>query len=192
MNPKLYDATLDLVKSLHGDQVRKYTGEPYWTHCDAVAKKVMKHGGDPIMVAAALCHDVMEDTECDSFLVLVGRLQEIGWSGHESYDIADLVSDLTDDYTTKRYPNCNREWRKRKEAERLAQLSPEAQTIKYADIIDNAMNIATHDPKFAPVFLKETAMLLEKMKDGNVALHEIAVQVWRGAAKKARVSGLRL
>lgn len=189
MNPKLYNATLDLVKSLHGDQVRKYTGEPYWTHCEAVAKKVMKHGGDPIMIAAALCHDVMEDTECKGYLTLVKKLQEIGWSGHEAYGIVGLIDDLTDQYTTEAYPNMNRAWRKKKEAERLAKVPPEAQTIKYADLIDNTMSIATHDPKFARVYLKEKAALLDVMRDGDPALYQIARQVWEGAARRARVSG---
>jgi len=187
MNPTLYNATLDLVKTLHGDQVRKYTGEPYWTHCEAVAKLVANHGGDPIMIAAALCHDVMEDTECKSFLVLVGKLQEIGWSGHEAYDIAELVDNLTDQYTSKRYPNMNRAWRKRKEAERLAKVCPEVQTIKYADLINNTVSIATHDPKFARVYLKEKAALLKVMRDGDAALYQIACQVWQGAARKARI-----
>ena len=37
-------------------QVRKYTGEPYWVHVDAVAKTVAEHGGNEFEVAAAFLH----------------------------------------------------------------------------------------------------------------------------------------
>ena len=42
-------------------QKRKYSGEPYWVHTDAVAEKVAAIGGTEVMVAAAHLHDVLED-----------------------------------------------------------------------------------------------------------------------------------
>ena len=42
-------------------QVRKYTGEPYWNHTDAVAEVVASVGGTEDMVMAAHLHDVLED-----------------------------------------------------------------------------------------------------------------------------------
>lgn len=183
MNQKLYNATLDVVKQLHGEQKRKYTNEPYWTHCDAVAKIVTAYGGDPIMIAAALCHDVFEDTECEA-LVLSELLQEAGWSSAESWDIVRLVEELTDEYTSERYPNLNREWRKNKESLRLAEISPEAQTIKYADLIDNTSSIAEHDPAFARTYLEEKALYLWRMTKGLPSLYEKAGEVWREAVRK--------
>lgn len=46
----------------HAGQVRKYTGEPYIRHPEAVAKLVQASGGDTAMVAAAWLHDTVEDT----------------------------------------------------------------------------------------------------------------------------------
>lgn len=183
MNQKLYDATLDVVKQLHGQQLRKYTDAPYWTHCDAVAKIVSEHDGDPIMIAAALCHDVLEDTECD-MLTLSKSLQGAGWSSAESWDIAHLVEELTDEYTSERYPNLNREWRKNKEASRLAEVSPEAQTIKYADLIDNTGSITEYDPAFARTYLEEKALYLWRMTKGSPVLYKKAGEAWRQAVEK--------
>ena len=51
------------AKRWHAGQVRKYTGEPYWTHPIAVAHLVKSVPHTPEMVAAALMHDILEDTK---------------------------------------------------------------------------------------------------------------------------------
>ena len=86
------------------------------------------------------------------------------------------VVELTDVYTKKNYPHLNRKQRKAKEFKRLKSVSDEAQTIKYADIIDNSKEIADHDPSFAPVFLTEYKSLLKDMKEGNRELYERALK----------------
>jgi (p)ppGpp synthase/HD superfamily hydrolase len=48
------------------DQRRKYTNEPYIVHPIAVAKLVKTVSHTPEMVAAALLHDVVEDTPITS------------------------------------------------------------------------------------------------------------------------------
>ena len=52
----------------------------------------------------------------------------------------------TDIYTKQNYPGWNRRKRKQKEAERLAVAHPDAQTVKYADIIDNNIECDEHEP----------------------------------------------
>jgi len=47
---------------LHGGQTRK-SGEPYIAHPVAVAEILRELGGSPVMIAAGLLHDVVEDTE---------------------------------------------------------------------------------------------------------------------------------
>jgi hypothetical protein len=86
-----------------------------------------------------------------------------------------LVEALTDVYTKEKYPGWNRRKRKNKEAERLEKTSAAAQTIKYADIIDNAPEITREDPDFAKRYLQEYYFLLKKMNKGNPALYERAV-----------------
>jgi GTP diphosphokinase / guanosine-3',5'-bis(diphosphate) 3'-diphosphatase len=56
------DAAFDLAVEAHTGQ-RRATGEPYVTHPIASAQILAELGIDPIAIAAALLHDVPEDTE---------------------------------------------------------------------------------------------------------------------------------
>ena len=47
----------------HRDCVRKGTSIPYVSHLLAVSALVIEHGGDEVQAAAALLHDVLEDTD---------------------------------------------------------------------------------------------------------------------------------
>jgi (p)ppGpp synthase/HD superfamily hydrolase len=138
----------------HLGQTRKYTGEPYIVHPVAVAERVRASGGTPNMIAAALLHDVLEDTDAT-----VDEIESI-----TNREVAMLVIELTDQYTSEFYPELNRKVRKRLEAERLATVSPEAKAIKHADMADNTATIVQHDPGFAKVYLREKAELLELME----------------------------
>lgn len=94
----------------------------------------------------------------------------------EALATLQLVVELTDIYTKQHYPQWNRRKRKVKEAERLAEVSGDAQMIKYADIIDN-MDIVNTDTGFAPKFLAECSTLLQKMGKGNPELHKKATMM---------------
>ena len=48
------------------------------------------------------------------------------------------------------------------------------QTIKVADLIDNTKTIVEYDPKFAPVYLAEKALLLDVLTKADQALLEKA------------------
>jgi guanosine-3',5'-bis(diphosphate) 3'-pyrophosphohydrolase len=58
----------------------------------------------------------------------------------------------------------------------LISVSAEAQTIKYADIIDNSIDIVENDPDFAMIFLKEYRDLLRGMNKGEQLLYREAVK----------------
>lgn len=148
------------AKKAHGDQKRKYTGEPYVYHTIAVSKLVKEQGGDLNMQAAALLHDVLEDTrvghqELRTFLYSVDE--------ESAEDVLQLVVELTDVYTKESFPHLNRKVRKELEAERLGRCSARAKRIKLADMEDNTSSIVERDPDFAKVYLKEKARLLEKI-----------------------------
>jgi len=55
-------AELKAWKAHHG-QKRKGSGEPYFSHPEAVARLVRLGGGDSFAIAAAWLHDVLEDTD---------------------------------------------------------------------------------------------------------------------------------
>jgi hypothetical protein len=42
----------------------------------------------------------------------------------------------------------------------MAHISAEAQTIKYADILDNSLEVIEHDTSFARLYLAESKTLL--------------------------------
>ncbi len=148
------------------DQRRKYTGEPYIVHPMAVAELVAATGARPEVVAAALLHDVVEDTPVS--------LEEI--SREFGPDVGFLVEQLTD---VSRPGDGNRAVRKELDRQHSAAASPEGQTIKLADLLDNSRTILAHDPGFAARYMREKRALLEVLIAGNAGLRERAWAVVR-------------
>ena len=143
------------------NQRRKYTDDPYIVHPQAVAELVMDFGGRDKMIAAAWLHDVAEDTA----ITVDWLCQQMG------DDVAKLVDEVTDKSTPA---DGNRRARKRIDLEALAKASPEAQTIKLADLIDNTRTIIAYDPGFARTHLREKQALLRVLTKGNYALYREA------------------
>jgi (p)ppGpp synthase/HD superfamily hydrolase len=163
----------DFADKAHGTQTRKYTPERYIVHPVRVMNMCKEYTDDIAVLAAALLHDVLEDTpvtknEIASFLEALMDKQK-------AQQAVQLVVELTDVYIKKDYPQWNRRKRKAKEAERIEQTSPAAQTIKYADIIDNTTEIAVQDKDFAKVFLHECRAILKKINKGNSELYKKAL-----------------
>lgn len=141
-------------------QQRKYTGEPYWHHPAAVAELVAQvAGASEEMIAAAYLHDVVEDTS----VTLDDIMFEFG------VVVSGYVLELTDYYVDPEMGN--RAHRKALERERLTHISPQAQTIKYADLIDNTRSIVVRDPGFAKVYMAEKQALLDVMQAGDIRLY---------------------
>jgi (p)ppGpp synthase/HD superfamily hydrolase len=146
----LVEQAADLAKAAHEGQRRKYTGEPYWHHLRNVAELVAEVTDDEEMIAAAWLHDTLEDTAVDYSTIRSGFGQRV----------AQLVLELTDEYTHEKYPGMNRASRKKAEAERLSKISADARTIKLADIKDNTRDIVERDPGFAKIYLAEKRDIL--------------------------------
>ncbi|RYZ23323.1 MAG: HD domain-containing protein [Chitinophagaceae bacterium] len=166
------DPVLEQVRAFadraHGGQLRKYSADRYIVHPVRVMERCAAQGATRAQLAAALLHDVLEDTfvtEEDLLRFLRSVLEE-----EEALHTLGLVIALTDVYTTSAYPKWKRRRRKEAEAERMRDVSPEAQTIKYADIIDNTADITANDPGFAFKYLRECRQLLRVMAGGDPAL----------------------
>ncbi len=129
-------------------QTRKYTGEPYVVHPVEVAGIVESAGGSNAMIAAALLHDVLEDTGV-TFDLLVEQFGS---------EVAELVLWLTD---VSKPEDGNRSTRKALDRQHSAAAPAEAQTIKVADLISNTRSIVAHDPGFAKTYLEEKRLLLD-------------------------------
>ena len=150
------------AQEAHKDHKRKYTGDPYYVHLDEVRNIVKQAGGTVEQQAAALLHDTVEDTS----VTPTDITREFGPK------IAKLVVELTD---VSKPEDGNRKTRKAIDRDKLAGVSAEAQTVKYADLISNGKDIAQNDPKFAKVYHAEKADLLRVMKKGNQNLRKQAI-----------------
>lgn len=142
-------------------QKRKYTKDPYIVHPEAVADIVTYVGGTPVMIAAAWLHDTVEDT-----LVTIDDIYY-----YFGLEVGNLVLMLTD---KSKPEDGNRKLRKEIDRQHLALASPEAKTIKLADLINNSKSIMKYDPMFAVTFLNEKRLLLEVLKEGNTLLWGVA------------------
>ena len=154
------------------NHTRKYTGDPYEVHLSSVARLVEEAGGSQQMIAAAWLHDVLEDTD-----TVYGELETV--FGRE---VADLVAEVTD---VSRPRDGNRRQRKTLDREHLAKASPHAQTIKLADLINNAISVIEHDSGFARTFMAEMEQLLEVLDSGD---HRLLAEAKSIAAEWAKTS----
>lgn len=144
-------------------QTRKYTGEPYIVHPIEVSNIVAEAGGTDAMVAAALLHDVLEDTDVTVELLV----DQFG------SEVADLVLWLTD---VSRPADGNRSTRKALDRQHSAAAPASAQTIKVADLISNTHTIMAHDPGFAKTYLEEKRLLLDVLTKADSNLLAVARQ----------------
>lgn len=164
---------LIFVAIQHRKQKRKYTGEPYSAHLIAVAECAEKNKLDS-GYEIGLCHDLFEDTECTEEL-LRAALLEFRYNNKEIDFIVNGTWELTDRFVLADYPEFSRRRRKSMEVDRLATISPNSQSIKYCDLIDNTKSIIKYDPSFASIYLKEKADMLAVMNKGDLNLYTKAL-----------------
>lgn len=105
---------------------------PYIHHPIRVAELICRVGGvfDPVVLSAALLHDVIEDTDATEGDII----EKFGT------EVAGIVKEVSDDKSLDKV--------KRKELQILhaATLSPGARIVKLADKICNVKNIRSHPP----------------------------------------------
>jgi len=145
-------------------QVRKGSGAPYITHCEAVADWVREAGGTHSMIEAAYLHDTLEDTPLSEKDILA--------------DFGPVVLELVKGVTAISKPeDGNRATRKAIDLKHYASGDARMQTIKLADIVDNLSDITTLDPKFAEVYLWEKYELAWALTKGATELRERALEL---------------
>jgi guanosine-3',5'-bis(diphosphate) 3'-pyrophosphohydrolase len=106
---------------IHEGEVRKFSGEPYYVHCDSVADATKEHGEK--IESASMLHDVIENSKNKELVRLM-----LNYFFPE--DVVYLVETLTNDKNVYyfRYLEvvCN---------------NPEATIIKIQDILNNTKDI---------------------------------------------------
>lgn len=153
----------------HKGQVRKYTGEPYFTHCEAVAERVqdfyrfmLNMEAPEEVVAAALLHDVVEDTDA-TFEELIEIAGE---------EVTRYVYFLT---KPPAYAG-NRSVRKSIYNSKLALAPMPVKVIKFCDMYHNHASIMEHEPDFWVDWRGETTRAITAMDIAGV--HNGALIDW--------------
>lgn len=144
----------------HSGQLRKWTGEPYVSHCCEVEKltsqliKLIKFEFTDfpdieIIQCVALLHDVIEDCEIpiDTLFHIFGK--EVALGVWYLTDAPHFVG--------------NRAVRKEMTRNRLANAPLWVKMIKVCDLYHNGLSIEENDSKFFEVFSRERDMLLMVM-----------------------------
>jgi (p)ppGpp synthase/HD superfamily hydrolase len=154
------EEALEFARESHGSQTRKYGHEPYIEHPKRVAEMVRGVPHSEAMICAAYLHDVVEDTPVthEEIVRLFGK------------EVALLVHELTDEFMKEKHPGLNRKERKKREISRQARMSPEAKTIKLADVIDNTRDIIKNDKDFSRKYIPEMEALVEALQGGDFQL----------------------
>jgi GTP diphosphokinase / guanosine-3',5'-bis(diphosphate) 3'-diphosphatase len=129
---------LEFAAQKHRDQRRKdKEASPYINHPIQLANVLWHEGGvaDPVVIAAALLHDTVEDTET-SWQELRGEFGD---------EIADIVLEVTDVKWLKKVV------RKRLQVARARHASKSARLVKLADKICNLRDVAARPPAGWPL-----------------------------------------
>lgn len=155
----------------HRDQRRKGRGRlPYINHPLDLAHVLWFEGGvtDPVVLAAALLHDTIEDTQTS--------LQEL--QGEFGTQIAEIVMEVTDEASL--------DWRARKRLQisRARTASARAKLVKLADKICNLRSLIASPPQGWSVerqrsYFDWSKEVVDQLRGANAALEQRFDQVFR-------------
>ncbi|MEO6631026.1 MAG: hypothetical protein ABIN13_04865, partial [Mucilaginibacter sp.] len=95
------DLLTEWVAKKHNGQTKKYTGDPYFMHLEAVA--AMAKQATLMGYEIGLCHDILEDTGVTRN-ELFEALLEFGYDDMEANYITVRVVELTDVFKSSTYP----------------------------------------------------------------------------------------
>ena len=126
----LIQKAVNIASHEHREHVKKGTSIPYISHLLAVSALVIEHGGSEVQAAAAVLHDVLEDTEVDDFMLraLIDR------------PVVDIVVACTE---TQKFPKPPWRGRKEKYLKHLREMIAEPEVnpailVALADKVHNA------------------------------------------------------
>jgi len=147
-----------IATEAHSGQFRKYDGQPYIVHPTRVVELLSKKTDNPVIIAAAWAHDVLEDTN-------YSRVKMLELIGPQAYL---LVLELTN--PSKDLKGAPRATRKLIDRMHLANVSIEAKLIKLCDRLDNVLDLATSnaEPDFKKLYKAETEALMPVFQFENI------------------------
>ncbi len=171
----------EFARFKHQHQTRKMSNIPYITHPLAVAQRVSGFTEDPEIRAAAVLHDVLEDTDTTWDELLQ----------HFSQRICDIVKELTLDKEKYTVPETDENGKILSELEKqerklelkvpyliekINHLSESARLIKFADRENNVADLRKADPIFASRYARETQFILQGIKISPNSKEKVIIQ----------------
>ena len=154
----------------HRRQRRKDAeASPYINHPIALARVLTVEAGlsDPLLLAAAVLHDTLEDTET-SYEELAERFGPV---------VASVVAEVSDDKTLAK------KVRKRLQIEHAAKISRRAKLVKLADKICNVRDVASSPPRGWPLrrrreYFDWARAVVRRMRGTNRKLERLFEQAY--------------
>ena len=151
---------LAFATKAHEGQTRKHTGEPYITHPIRVAFAAAEAGLTRSAIAAALLHDVIEDTDytlTDIMSRYGAVVTEMVW-GLTNAEARGMAEPGVDNRATRKA--MDREWLG-------TMVGPDVKTLKVLDMLDNLNDWPVSD-KFLDIMLDEMSALMQAMSEPGV------------------------
>jgi guanosine-3',5'-bis(diphosphate) 3'-pyrophosphohydrolase len=150
----------EFAQRAHKDQVRKFTGLPYFdNHVQKVNGTLKLYTTDEATLIAALLHDVIEDC------------YENKWDAYNDIkdlfgqEVADLVMELTSDNEEMKH-----KWGGSKVnylINKMLKMSDKAFTIKLSDRFNNIADAFTASERFRTNYYRETCAIVDAMEEGR-------------------------
>ncbi len=142
-----------LSKIIHNNQIRKFSGFPYFVHTESVANIVVefkksKHLKE--LISVAYLHDSIEDCGI-SFNYL---LSEFG------YMVASIVAEVTNDLKIMKYYG-----KKYYMSNKVLTLSNYGLVIKLSDRLDNVSDLHIAPAEFRKKYIEETEYMIRSLRD---------------------------
>lgn len=129
----------------HKTQIRKFNAEPYINHPIRVSKIVNEFTLDKLVIATALLHDTIEDTDTNR--------EEI--ETNFGKEVADMVYDLTNDPV-----ELKRLGKSEYLLQKLNQLSSLTLLVKLADRLDNVSDLSMNNESWSRQYASQTNYIL--------------------------------
>ena len=150
----------EFAQRAHKDQVRKFTGEPYFdAHVQKVNGTLKLYTTDEATLIAALLHDVVEDCYENKWEAYTDIKDLFG------KEVADIVWELTSDENEMKH-----KWGGSKTnylINKMLKMSDKAFTIKLSDRFNNIADAFTASERFRTNYYRETCAIVDAMEEGR-------------------------
>lgn len=158
--PTMADYAKDFAMNAHNGQFRK-DGRPYFTHPSRVADLVRQYKGNSheieSLVAAAYCHDLLEDTTVN-YYDLVNAF---------GYCVASLVMELTTNPEMKKGIGSKKIYLGYK----IKHMTHWALVIKLCDRLDNISDMKGGTEAWKKKYIDETEYIIEYIEENRDITH---------------------